>query len=346
MLAPSWPSTDSRVSYPAAELSQRPGLPPVLAIMRATKDRQFFAVADVDGTVHTALAETSGRCFGNRPRARGEHFTFDLISRVNQPRVDGAVGGRIGDLTPRVLNKTPAREGTVTYPGPPGVATLDTGFRITLVNWDTLEPTSVWNPLDDDGLQAGELAFVGDDLLFSASGSLVYHKIKVHVPGKGTRNLVSYDNDLSRGAASPGTDGKDLVWLEGSERVDVNARVYPKVSILTAPYSNDPEVIARTKRVLRSDVAHPPSLARTVVGCGYSASVAADKTTDKLTHFVVRLSDGAAWKMPLELPGLPWRWTSPIGITCDEYFALTSVGPDFRIVRVPLSGLGTPIPPG
>jgi hypothetical protein len=213
------------------------------------------------------------------------------------------------------------------------------------VDWNTLEPTPIWNPRDDDGLDAGELIFVGDDLLFSA-GSLTTQRVKVHVPGQGTRNLISYGADLTRGAASAGTDGKDLVWLEGSERVDTSTHVYPKVSILTAPYSNDPDVIARTKRVLRSDVAHPPSLAQTVVGCGYSASKAVDKATDKLTHFLVRLSDGAAWKMPIERPGLPWRWTSPIGITCDEYFAITSVGADHRIVRVPLSGLGTPIPPG
>jgi hypothetical protein len=313
--------------------------------MRAQEGRgQLFTIADVDGTVHTALAETTRRCFGGRPRARGDYFSVS-ISDSNKPRSDGSLGGRIGDLTPRYLNKTPAREGTSAYPGAPGVAMVDTGFRITLVNWNTLEPTSIWNPRDDDGLDPGDLVFVGDDLLFSA-GSLTTQRIKVHVPGSGTRNLISDGPDRSRGPASPGTDGKDLVWIEGSDRVDVGARIYPKVSIMTAPYSNDPATIERTKRVLRSDLADPPFMGQTVVGCGYSASLATDKATNKLAHFVVRLSDGAAWKMPIELPGLPWRWTSPIGITCDEYFALTSVGPDFRIVRVPLSGLGTPVPPG
>jgi hypothetical protein len=298
----------------------------------------------VDGPVHTALAETTRRCFGGVPKARGDYFAVS-ISDSNKPRSDGAVGGRIGDLAPRFLNKTPAREGTSAYPGSPGVAMVDTGFRITLVNWDTLEPTPIWDPRDDDGLDAGDLVFAGDDLLFSAS-SLRIERVKVHVPGKGTRNLISFGNDLSRGAASAGTDGTDLVWFEGSDRVDMETGVYPRVSIMTAPYSNDPDVIARTKRSVRSDVADRLPLGRSIVGCGYSASLALDKVTKQLTHFVVRLSDGAAWKMPIERPGLPWRWTSPIGITCDDYFALTSVGPDFRIVRVPLSGLGTPIPPG
>jgi len=88
-----------------------------------------------------------------------------------------------------------------------------------------------------------------------------------------------------------------------------------------------------------------------VVGCGYAARASTfelapgDFTVGTL---LVRLSDGYAWKLP-DGDAPSFRWRRPLGITCDEVFALVEVGEGgdrhWNIARVRIDSLGPPSAP-
>src|SRR5262249_14358079 len=153
--------------------------------------------------------------------------------------------------------------------------------------------------------------------LFWASDTLDINKQKVWTAAGGTKDFLTFGSDRSRGAADLGTDGTDLVWIEGSER-QTTMDAFPKVVAATAPFTRDPTQIQRPD--LRGDLtSYPFGTSPWVVGCGYAAR---DTT---MTYdggyqggtLLVRLSDGYAWHLPSG-SGLRWSWDRPLAVSCDE----------------------------
>jgi hypothetical protein len=348
MISPSWPAPgDPWVAYPGGAIAQRGGNAPSISFVRSAKHSQLLVVADVDGPVHTAQIETRRACWANHISARDGRFAFS--ASVKEDDTSFAIAGRIGDLRPAIYGvaKTP---GTIArfFAGTRGLGRLSFGFRISLFDWDTETSELLWKPQDDNALDGGDVLVHGADVLFTSHSRSIM-KIKVHRAGEGSRDLVSFGDDLSRGAGHPGTDGRDFVWVEGSGGTEESRGLFPRASILTAPYSNDAATLTRTKRLLRSDAINAVMLGNSVVGCGYGSVALDDRDSGEYMRFVVRLSDGAAWKLPARAEGFTWGWREILGITCDEVFAVVNVSDPqdsySRIVRVPLTALGTPIPP-
>src|SRR5690606_27339005 len=117
-----------------------------------------------------------------------------------------------------------------------------------------------------------------------------------------------------RGAGSVGTDGVDLVWMEGSGRV-LGEHHYPTRDIVTAPFTTDPAALQ--PRRLRSQIA--PQFGdwsqAYEVACGRAARKGASSGRGVQ---IVRLSDGRGWELP-ETPFV-WRPSTIVGMTCDEIF--------------------------
>jgi hypothetical protein len=167
--------------------------------------------------------------------------------------------------------------------------------------------------------------------------------IRAYDPERGPHDLVRYLDDPSRGAGTPGTDGVDLVWMEGSGRKPGDF-TYPVRSIMTSPWTTDPAALQ--PRRLRSDIA--PNFGTNNdgfrVGCGRAAKLGA---TPKDVQ-IVRLADGQAWHLPHTHQ--VWQSTRVVGLTCDEIFLVVNFWSEGAVQgatlqRIRFDSLGEGLPP-
>jgi len=191
--------------------------------------------------------------------------------------------------------------------------------------------------------------WVGDTLLFALQSSPNYRVVR-WTEHDGTKILVGADfgQDDLRGAANPGSDGKDLVWLQGEGRDD-NSAAYSTRWVMTSKFTTNPSEIhprrltRLPKGVISSGSLLPP------VGCGYAAFRydSGYPSSDDTGLLVVRLSDGVSWLLPSVSVKYGDGWFPAIAITCDEVFARYSgAGAHLETIRrVRLDSLGPGIPP-
>ncbi len=218
---------------------------------------------------------------------------------------------------------------------------VETGYDFRVRSWDGT----------DKGLAvqgAGAYSpptWVGSTLLF-AFESFPKYRVRRWTEQDGSKELVGFGSDTSKGAGFPGSDGKDLVWIQG-EGLGPADSVFPTRSIMTSVFSTDPaEIKARRLRSWTPAFVGTPVVAP-VVGCGLAALGAFLPATepDPGGVLLVRLSDGVSWmiRQPPQ-PGPFWSW--PIAITCEEVFAMFR-GPNGvdTIRRVRLDSLGPGEPP-
>ena len=193
--------------------------------------------------------------------------------------------------------------------------------------------------------------WVGPTLLF-ALHSYPWYRVKRWTEQDGVRDLVGSGEGYYRGATSPGSDGKDLVWLEGDGLVDTMR--FPNRWIATSKYSTDPAEIlprrlGRWSSQYLSTAGSPPA-----VGCGLaafvdSATVGGSLEENAVVLLIVRLSDGNSWTLPSASLSAPLdAWGTPLAITCEEVFAAyIGAGPRYqtiRRVRLDSLGPGEPLP--
>jgi len=218
---------------------------------------------------------------------------------------------------------------------------LATGRRWGVHRWDGTE----MGVLPAGGGVWASPVWVGPDLLVPYASSPNYAIFR-WTEQDGIQLLIGFGEDYSRGAGSPGSDGKDLVWVEGEGRDDDSVR-FPDLWIMTSKYSSDPAEIKprRLNRWLPSYIAG----GNPVVGCGYAAfryAIGTTNTTAAGLH-IIRLSDGWSWTLPSPSPPAPPPdgWNVPTAITCDEVFARYKGGSLETIRRVRLDSLGPGSPP-
>ncbi|RYZ16054.1 MAG: hypothetical protein EOO70_05400 [Myxococcaceae bacterium] len=139
-----------------------------------------------------------------------------------------------------------------------------------------------------------------------------------------------------------GTDGHDLVWVEGHDAQGTTGvhDPFPSSAIMTAPFTTDPTQLK--PRRLRSNV-DEAGWETFAVGCGYAAKVS--DRVDGRPLIIVRLSDGRKWELknsPVDLPPeQKWNWApNRIGLTCDEIFVQALPGKHWQIARIRLDSLG------
>jgi len=200
----------------------------------------------------------------------------------------------------------------------------------------------VYSPADDpEGLSNGEMVVWGKDI-FIGIGGLEPHGVVSWNLDQGVQPLLRWPGDHTRAASLLGTDGKDMVWWYG-EGKNLGETVFPKRSVMTAPYTTDPAVIQTTAKRLRSDPAGLDYPATWAVGCGYAARAGfVDGLNWELS--VVRIQDGASWILPGTIDGTS-IWAYAMGVTCDEVFVLWGSQGIQNIVRLRLDSLGPPLTP-
>jgi hypothetical protein len=342
MMVIDWRRDNVPVGWHARMTTDDDGLP-ILAFVRVgIQPDNGLIMAYADGPVLSAVVAEhgSGCLFHNSCLIEGKWLSGVRGHDAHEApsKHQGAIGGAVDSFVPQVLAHT------VDYENPftdgwscsgKWVARLTWPFVMTVFPWDesqVIEVTS--SATDPQGMDMSQLTMVGN-ALFWTTANASKSGINVWDPNAGTRLFRRWVDDPSRGAGNLGTDGVDLVWCYGEGKGPGDEH-FPVRSIMTAPFTTDPDVVARTERRLRSQPDYPVQVNEWVVGCGYAAR----DTNNKV--FVVRLSDGWAWY----LPSTPTQFIGrPIGLTCDEVFFFGKVNGVHNIMRVRLDSLGPGLPP-
>jgi hypothetical protein len=187
---------------------------------------------------------------------------------------------------------------------------------------------------DPENQSLGALVLSGE-AAFWESGGLVRIGINVWDQASGARPFIRWLDDTTRGAGNFGTDGVDMVWSYGEGKMpgDMN---FPIRSIMTAPFTTDPAAVVPTR--LRSQPGNSIAEEPWKVGCGYGARKWLNQP------MVIRLADGVAWQLPEDIGTLD-LFPKPIGVTCDEVFAVGQVDGRVTIMRFEIDSLGPGMPP-
>lgn len=314
----------------------------LLHTARFQADGTIRLVAEADGPVRIALREQRrDRCALGAARGDGDHYAFRVYDSGATGQLGSyggaGIGGRLGQLVPTIFFESKDRVARSLFAGDPGFLELGGGGEMTLSPWDGSPPVALWSSERGGGLLQNQQFFHGDALFWAADSPSTDRQM-VWTAAGGVAELMSFGDDRSRGAADLGTDGIDLVWLEGSGRT---GDVYPDIAVVTSPFTIDPARVER--RVVRTGLSpYPFGTAPFAVGCGHAARTMADG--DRLGTAIVRLADGALWHLP-DGGGNSWGWRSPLAITCDEIFVRVFDRPDparpghFTVARVRLDSL-------
>jgi hypothetical protein len=298
-----------------------------------------FTFVDGDGRILNALAITATPdCAPDlRDVHEGRYVLSVHDSRGGPHKGYGVVAGTVGTMLPALAyqfsdgnphdHKATARLGVVDF--------YNTA-TIRLMPWSSPSAeVDVWSSAQD-GLQQGSPHSFGDYLFWDSSAGSTVNKIKRYSMDAGAEDFIAFAADSGHGVADLGTDGHDLVWLDGQN--PTSSGQYQVGSIMTAAYTND-----RTKlqpRRLRSAPTDDFGVVNFVVGCGYAAR------STGTGIIVVRLSDGVEWFLKSGAPG--WNWLEPIALSCDELFANVSwndnAGLQVDVARVKLSTMTPPLP--
>jgi hypothetical protein len=317
---------------------------PVLVVGRtAGDDWTQTIIADPDGPLYFAMMRPTNSATGCElgiPTTGGGRIGFaawgdGTTAYVEDSPIDGLIWGQFPQFYPKVA---PIRDATqdnwdwVTGAGwwlRGGTASGDVLFSPDFSTSKQLWP----QPGSDMPSNWANLPqIIGNDVLFVTADPyraaiMAYDNVHSVHP------LVSYGDDMTRGASNLGTDGKDMVWSygEGKQPFDHG---YPKVSVMTAPYTTDPAKLQ--PRRVRAD---PGMWAGEsfAVGCGY----AGHRGTPARRAFLTRLSDGAAWVLDGG-PNDSVTWPGVLGFTCDEVFVNLNLN---TIARIKLDSLGPGLPP-
>jgi len=189
--------------------------------------------------------------------------------------------------------------------------------------------------------------WIGRTMLFSFE-EWPYYRVIRWTEHDGTQVLVGFGDDYSRGAGHPGSDGVDLVWLQGEDRQPTEHN-FPKRWIMTSKFSTDPSEIKPRRLVAwpAALIGTPSGTLPPPVGCGRAAYRYFDgsKTPPESGLIIVRLSDGMSWRLLSVSQAPPDSWSFPIAITCDEVFSRYKGGFLETIRRVRLDSLGPGTPP-
>jgi len=314
----------------------------------------FRLIADLDGPVLVAIREQRPeRCVLNSEVSNGEHYAFRVLDSEAKGSLSeyggGALGGQLDELRPRVLRHYHDSFTRSFIAGAPGLLEVSGGL-MSLYSWnDGSLVKDVWSSSQDNGL-AQNYQFFHGPALFWASDTYAINKQKVYAPPAEVKDLLSYGDDFTKGVADLGTDGTNLVWIEGFNRPGPSG-VFPDVTAYVAPYTTDPAQIV--KRALRSDLSgYPFGTGPFVVGCGYAARSTFMKRDGGFEDgtLLIRLADGYAWHLA-DGPGVDWGWRQPLAVTCDEILVTVaerptpSAPPRTNIARVRIDSLGPPTAP-
>ena len=205
-------------SYTASQVSPDGGV--TLATARLVDDGagdfvRYTLIADADGPVRQAVFESTTKQCASIIESVQDGVAVYHVYEGNNDFGGGAFGGSIDDPAPRTALKFADHVAHEFAAGLPGIVDDAT---MQLYDWlkPSQPPTRIMDPLDQPSAPSF-LAFSGQALFWQAQTASL-QKEKVWTPSGGARDFVAFASDPSQGAADLGTDGHDMVWLQGAGR--------------------------------------------------------------------------------------------------------------------------------
>jgi hypothetical protein len=325
--------------------------------LNGNNNHALMLVAEADGPVRSALLQLDlqNKDCGYWPqdvtstRYVIKPTMWKQLSDGGRVLERGAFSGRLTPLAPDLVLRVDTD--TITSMDWYASDSLLVGLRLGRHDawpWDLSQTYPVYSSgTDPDGLPPFEATVVGSDVfsLVTSGGRCGVNSWNVE---HGSRPLLRWYGDSTRGAGNFGTDGTDMVWTY-SEGTNACKNDPPNPEVWTAPYTTDPAVVAATAHRLRKDV-RGMSPEWYAVGFGYAMRT--DYFGDPMTGglFVVRLSDGVGWKIP-GTADYAQSWSDVLGFTETELFVQVMMpnshigGSALTIMRIRLDSLGPGIPP-
>ena len=319
----------------------------VLATGRREQNNAYmlYLVADVDGPVRSAMMFVmEGRSDGqlgcallNEAANEGRHLYKiygDYFDATHFSTHQGAIGGSFEELRPPVLAHYPNEDYLGWDCGANYVVKQTQNAVLTAYPWDMSQELSVTSAATDpDHLHAIQILVRGDAVFWTTATSYLAG-INVWDATSGMRPFIRWPGDPTHGAGSLGTDGIDMVWLQGDKPAQAG-NDYPNLSFWTAAFTTDPAALQ--PRRLRSDAKRFLSMGSIQVGCGFAALNGEGYGVE-----VVRVSDGWGWLVP-ETP--TQNFEKVLGVTCDELFVDAIIAGKSTVARIRLDSLGPGLPP-
>lgn len=358
-MTPFWAQRTSWVMSTYLAYSNHPTLGPVLAFTRtnfrpeiASPTGLMTVIAQADGEVLNGFFQRHGvndGCYHRVSSVNGDVFTLSVsgaFAHVWDQSMTGGVGGSLRGR-PRVVRKHTDYAARSVYASDAWLVEWK-GGSMTVMDWDASSPERIYpTEATAPSLPAMKTHYVANEVFFTvnADGNV---GVMSWDPDAGVRPLLRWYDDPSRGAGDFGTDGVDMVWVEGDGKPPGGwYHEFENKQIRAAPFTTDPVVAQGQGRRLRSlpkeQAVTDPNEAF-VVGCGLAAHTS--RVPCRMT--VIRLSDGYAWFVPCAEPLQDWYWHQTLGITCEEVFVLAGHQKEAftpTIARVRLDSLGEPVAP-
>ena len=294
----------------------------------------YMLLADADGPVHQATLMTDPQlCSLTDPTFSGDRFAFH-VSEHSASTGGGFVAGEVSAFRPRLAVHLQPSDVHAPYAG--SFAILDyAGNTFDPYSWtDGARLPRLPSSAPDDGVVVDVPVFAGGAAFWPAS-TIYSYEVQVYSAATGVRDFLSAGTDVTHGFGDFGTDGHDMVWIEGRGRT-TTTQPFDTYAITTAPFTTDPTQVA--PRRLRSEEGPTLDLEHFFVGCGYAAR------SIGLYIRVVRLADGVSWTLSNALTD-PWGWSEPLAVTCTELFATVRTSGQTRLARIRLDSLGPGIAP-
>lgn len=313
------------------------------------KDMSYRLVAEADGGVRSAILNANTQDFDCRyaeEGVSGDLFAQSIHTRTGPVGPNGKaaeewgfLGGPI-DVSPpaKVFRPTDVTNPSSWYISDRWVVRLAGGIHEAW-DWDFTESHTVYSSsLDPNGAPLFRATMVGGDVSSEVSSNHYCGVVSWNLE-HGSRMLLRWASDTTKGAGNFDTDGTDMVWTysDGPTGCGVDAS---NPEVWTAPYTTDPGVLANTAKRLRKDV-FGMSPFPYAVGFGYAM-----RATGSSDLFVVRLSDGAASRFTHIVSVL--SWIDVLGITEEEIFVVAHMKDElagYTIARIRIDSIPFDLPP-
>jgi hypothetical protein len=295
----------------------------VLTFSRYTKAGNLRMVGELDGPTRFALLETDPGHYVAQPEVvGGDVVVFRVYDSAAKRELSsyggGAMFANLDDLHPTLMRSYPAESSNG------GVFAADFG-PVAKVNGSVEQYERTTGKLIrvittgmEEGGSAIPLASAKDYLFWDILNSRE-KRIRMFSPATGKEDFVTFGADITRGAASMGTDGVDMVWTEGNGGIIPGEYSYPINNVMTAKF--DPDASKRLTRRVGATGRIGFASESYRVGCGYAVHETGDLPDLPSTIRLFRLSDGRRWEIPRIQPFLSpgdWQWRRAWGVTCDE----------------------------
>jgi len=297
-------------------------------------DHRFDLVAAVDGPVYSAILSTVPSIYTTTtyipPAFAPPRWIMRILVSDYYPN-GGYIAGTTSSVAPTSFGRFTDNRDHSEIVGAIGILDISNNAAISLRAFDS--GTQLLSISTPSLPMSFESTF--DSVVFWQGDSWRVADVGRWDMDAGAVDFINYGFDPNHSAGCLGTDGKDMVWMEG-HGPETDAAFWSSADYWTSPYATNSSQLQ--PRRLRSAAPNSVGNTRIAVGCGYAFAI------DYGVMKIIRISDGSAWLFPNAANPYKWAWVQALAINCKEAFVEIQEGWVGTMARLDLGQLGAPVP--